>query len=91
MGSNPFIINFFFRFLEPRKKQGKIAKIWYNRLSVEISYRSPPIADISTEISEILFLGRSTVTPRPSYSSGFILSLINSRIRYSFVWTFDGR
>ena len=35
-----------------RKKSGKIAEIWYNRLSVEISYRSPPI----TEILEILFL-----------------------------------
>ena len=34
------------------KKSGKIRKIWYNRISVEISYRSPSI----TEISEILFL-----------------------------------
>ena len=49
----------FFRFLQPRnkmrqkkignfsEKSEKIAEIWYNRLLVEISYRSPPITEIS--------------------------------------------
>ena len=34
---------------------------------------------------------RSIATPRPSYSSSFVLSLVNSIISYSFVWTFNGR
>ena len=34
---------------------------------------------------------RSTIMPRPSYSSSFALSSINSIIRYSFVLTFNGR
>ena len=51
---------FFEIFLEPknkRKKRENIGKNKKNEISVEISYQSPPIADISAEISEILFLG----------------------------------
>ena len=69
-GSKPSRSIFFLRFLEPKKKQGKIGnfgeisekviifgkisekvrkiwKNWKNEISVEISYRSPPITDIS--------------------------------------------
>ena len=61
VGSNPFrSIFFFFQIFGAKEKSGKfwgkIVEIWYNRLSVEISYRSPPITDILAEISEILFL-----------------------------------
>ena len=51
------------KFLKPknkRKKQRKIGNIGKNRtkeISVEISFQSPPISDISAEISEILFPG----------------------------------
>ena len=38
-----------------RKLSKKIGKNRTKEISVEISYRSPPIADISAEISEILF------------------------------------
>ena len=38
-----------------RKKSKIIGKNRTKEISVEISYRSPPISDISTEISEILF------------------------------------
>ena len=38
----------------------------------------------------LLRLGHSA-TPRPSYNSSFVLSSVNSRIRYSFVWTINGR
>ena len=34
---------------------------------------------------------RSSATPRRSYSSSFDLSSVNSRIRYYFVWTSNGR
>ena len=50
----------FLRFLKPKNKRKKPEKIGKNRtkeISVEISFRSPPISDISAEISEILFPG----------------------------------
>ena len=40
-----------------RKKSEIIGKNRTKEISVEISYRSPPISDISAEISEILFPG----------------------------------
>ena len=40
---------------QKEKKNEKIEKNRKNEISVEISYRSPPITDISAEISEILF------------------------------------
>ena len=38
-----------------RKLSEKIGKIRTKEISVEISFRSPPISDILAEISEILF------------------------------------
>ena len=43
-----------------RKKSEIIGKNRTKEISVEISYRSPPISDISVEISEILFLACSS-------------------------------
>ena len=58
----------FFEIFEAKEQKGKTVKNWKYRkkseiieknrtkeISVEISYRSPPISDISAEISEILF------------------------------------
>ena len=38
----------------------------------------------------VVLLRLGQATPRPSYSSSFALSSVNSRICYSFVWTSNG-
>ena len=53
--------------------------------------RSLRLGELEVKFFKFFDPPRRSTRPKSSYSSSFVFSSINSRIRYFFVWTSNGR